>query len=231
MLVNLIPEFLSVLAAPDRAAAYHEYLDRHRPVLGAYWHNYVLDPESPHAEQIIAAALRADRTDLTRLLDDVDVVAIAEDALRRASVLRMRASSWWVAGASRSCVSSISPGAPTRRPTGWASRRSCCRCGSRTRWRTSSATRHPRVAPICGASSESWAATTTTGRPARGRHCASCWRTRGPPSRRHRRSRRGSSRGSTWATTAANIGACASWMPSCAVPPPVTSMPAASACA
>jgi len=87
MLVNLIPEFLSVLAAPDRAAAYHEYLDRHRPVLAAYWHNYVLDPESPHAEQIIAAALRADRADLQRLLDDVDVVAIAEDALRRATDL------------------------------------------------------------------------------------------------------------------------------------------------
>ncbi|HEV8398904.1 MAG TPA: DUF2268 domain-containing putative Zn-dependent protease [Gemmatimonadales bacterium] len=87
MLVNLIPEFLSVLAASDRAAAYHEYLDRHRPVLAAYWHNYVLDPESPHAEQIIASALRADRSDLTRLLDDVDVVAIAEDALRRATEL------------------------------------------------------------------------------------------------------------------------------------------------
>jgi hypothetical protein len=87
MLVNLIPEFLSVLAAPDRAAAYHEYLDRHRPVLAAYWHNYVLDPESPHAEQIIAAALRADRMDLIRLLHDVDVVAIAEDALRRATDL------------------------------------------------------------------------------------------------------------------------------------------------
>jgi len=87
MLVNLIPEFLSVLAAPDRAAAYHEYLDRHRPILAAYWHNYVLDPESPHAEQIIAAALRADRMDLIRLLQDVDVVGIAEEALRRATEL------------------------------------------------------------------------------------------------------------------------------------------------
>jgi hypothetical protein len=87
MLVNLIPEFLAVLAAPDRAAAYHEYLDRHRPVLAAYWHNYVLDLESPHAEQIVAAALRAERSDLARLLEDVDVVAIAEDALRRAAEL------------------------------------------------------------------------------------------------------------------------------------------------
>jgi len=85
MLVNLVPEFLATLAAPDPSAAYHEYLDRHRPVLGAYWQNYVLDPESPHAEPIIAAALRADRSDLQRLLEDVDVVAVAEDALRRAT--------------------------------------------------------------------------------------------------------------------------------------------------
>jgi len=85
MLVNLIPEFLATLAAPDPSAAYHEYLDRHRPVLGAYWQNYVLDPESPHVESIIDAALRADRSDLTRLLEDVDVVAIAEDALRHAT--------------------------------------------------------------------------------------------------------------------------------------------------
>jgi hypothetical protein len=87
MLVNLVPEFLSVLAAPNPAAAYDEYLDRHRPVLAAYWHNYVLDPDSPHAQGIRAAALRADRTDLKRLLEDIDVVAIAEDALRRATEL------------------------------------------------------------------------------------------------------------------------------------------------
>lgn len=87
MLVNLVPEFLATLSAPDPSAAYHEYLDRHRPVLSAYWQNYVLDPESPHAEPIIDTALRADRTDLKRLLEDVDVVAIAEDALRRATDL------------------------------------------------------------------------------------------------------------------------------------------------
>ncbi len=85
MLVNLVPEFLATLAAPDPSAAYHEYLDRHRPVLSAYWQNYVLDPESPHVESIIDTALHADRTDLTRLLEDVDVVAIAEEALRRAT--------------------------------------------------------------------------------------------------------------------------------------------------
>src|SRR5256886_10281323 len=83
MLVNLGPEFLGVVAAPDPPAAYHDYLDRHKPVLQSYWHNYVLDPTSPHAERVIAAALRAERTDLERLLEDVDVAAIADEALRR----------------------------------------------------------------------------------------------------------------------------------------------------
>src|SRR5258706_7538702 len=83
MLVNLVPEFLATLAAPSPSAAYHEYLDRHRPLLSAYWQNYVLDPASPHAEPIIETALRADRSDLRRLVEDVYVVASAEDALRR----------------------------------------------------------------------------------------------------------------------------------------------------
>ncbi|HEY6853145.1 MAG TPA: DUF2268 domain-containing putative Zn-dependent protease [Gemmatimonadales bacterium] len=83
MLVNLIPEFLSCCAAPDPVAAYHDYLDRHRPILASYWHNYVLALDSPHAADIIRDTLRAERADLRRLLDDVDVVAIAEEALRR----------------------------------------------------------------------------------------------------------------------------------------------------
>src|SRR5439155_26012267 len=72
-----------ILPKPHPTAAYHEYLDRHKPVLQSYWHNYVLDPTSPHAEQVIAATLRAERADLERLLEDVDVAAIAEDALQR----------------------------------------------------------------------------------------------------------------------------------------------------
>lgn len=84
MLVNLVPEFFACLAAPDPTAAYHDYLDRHRHILAAYWHNYVLDLDSPHAERVIADALRADRADLRRVLDDVDVVAAAEEALARA---------------------------------------------------------------------------------------------------------------------------------------------------
>lgn len=84
MLVNLVPEFLACATAPDPVGAYHAYLERHAPILGSYWHNYVLDLESPHAERVIATAVRADRTDLTRLLEDVDVARIAEEALGRA---------------------------------------------------------------------------------------------------------------------------------------------------
>src|SRR5712692_10134930 len=73
MLVDLVPEFLACVAAPDPVAAYGAYLDRHRPVLTSYWHNYVLDPESPHAARVIADALRADRPDLVRLLEEVNV--------------------------------------------------------------------------------------------------------------------------------------------------------------
>lgn len=83
MLFNLVPEFLACLAAPDPIAAYHEYLSRHRPVLASYWHNYVLDLDSPHAQGVIASALRADRGDLHRLLAGADVVTLAEEGLRR----------------------------------------------------------------------------------------------------------------------------------------------------
>ncbi|HJQ66062.1 MAG TPA: DUF2268 domain-containing putative Zn-dependent protease [Gemmatimonadales bacterium] len=83
MLVNLVPEFLACLAAPDPVAAYRSYLERHSPVLANYWHNYVLDLESPHAERVIAETLRAERGDLLRLLEDVDVVRIADDAQAR----------------------------------------------------------------------------------------------------------------------------------------------------
>jgi len=83
LLVNLVPEFLACVSAPDPVAAYHAYRDRHRPVIGSYWHNYVLDPDSPHATRVIEQTLKADRADLTRLLEDVDVVQIAEEALHR----------------------------------------------------------------------------------------------------------------------------------------------------
>lgn len=84
MLINLLPEFLEILVQPDPEAAYYRFLDAHRPLLAAYWNNYVLDLESPHAAPVIAAAVRADRSDLHALLDQVDVAALAEEALHRA---------------------------------------------------------------------------------------------------------------------------------------------------
>jgi len=53
VLINLVPDFLSVLGAPDRDAAWHRYFESHSAVLNAYWKNYVLEPESPAAENVI----------------------------------------------------------------------------------------------------------------------------------------------------------------------------------
>ena len=83
MLVNLVPEFLAMLKATDPLEAYHRYIDEHRPVLSAYWRNYVLDLESPHAEEVMLRALHADRRDLHAALEHVDVQSLADDALAR----------------------------------------------------------------------------------------------------------------------------------------------------
>lgn len=87
MLINLLPDFLAVLGAGDREGAYRQYRDSHRPILDAYWRNYVLDPDSPHAAEIVTAALRADRSDLHALAESADLVQLAEDAIARADAL------------------------------------------------------------------------------------------------------------------------------------------------
>jgi hypothetical protein len=86
MLVDLVPEFLAALDAPDPLDAYRRYLDAHRPVLAAYWRNYVLDLDSPHAGDVMRAALAATRRDLRQLLDDVNVPGLAADALHTCEV-------------------------------------------------------------------------------------------------------------------------------------------------
>ncbi len=83
MIINLIPEFFAALAAPDPLQAYHRYLDQHRAVLGAYWHNYVIDLDSPHAEGVMVRALAAQRKDLQHMLERVDVAAVAQETLAR----------------------------------------------------------------------------------------------------------------------------------------------------
>ena len=87
MLINLLPDFLAVLDASDREAAYRQYRDNHRPILDAYWRNYVLDPDTPHADEIVSAALRADRSDLYALAASTDLVQLAEEAITRAEEL------------------------------------------------------------------------------------------------------------------------------------------------
>ncbi len=90
MLRNLLPDFLEVLRAPDAEAAYRSYHDANRPILDAYWRNYVLDPDSPPAIPVIRAALRADRRDLIALAESVDIERVAEEAIARATeVLRL----------------------------------------------------------------------------------------------------------------------------------------------
>lgn len=81
MLINLIPEFLEIIASPNPAAAYRAFADAHRSLLTAYWRNYLLEPDSAPADGVVDAALRADRSDLRALLATVDVAAIAEEAL------------------------------------------------------------------------------------------------------------------------------------------------------
>lgn len=83
MLINLVPEFLAGLKAPDPMEAYRRYLSEHRPVLSAYWHNYILDLDSPHADEVMRRAVTADRRDLHALLDAHDLEAIVEDTMRR----------------------------------------------------------------------------------------------------------------------------------------------------
>lgn len=85
MLINLIPDFLEVLESADRVSAYHRYVEQHRPLLHAYWHNYVVDPEGAHYTDVVRGAMQADYADLDAMLRRVDLVTLA-----RSTELRCR---------------------------------------------------------------------------------------------------------------------------------------------
>lgn len=87
MLINLLPDFLTVLSSADRIAAYHRYFDTHRRWLEPYWHNYVLDPNGPHFRDVVRMAALADRSDLRALLERSDVIELARQAERRCNEL------------------------------------------------------------------------------------------------------------------------------------------------
>lgn len=79
MLINLLPDFFSILDSTDRLAAYQRYFDSHRKILEPYWHNYVIDPDSPHFTDIARATVSAARTDLTAMLERTDVMSLARN--------------------------------------------------------------------------------------------------------------------------------------------------------
>jgi hypothetical protein len=79
MLINLLPDFLAILDSTDRIAAYQQYFESHRRLLQAYWHNYVIDPDSPHYADVVRSTVLADRDDLRAMLDRTDVVSIARE--------------------------------------------------------------------------------------------------------------------------------------------------------
>ncbi len=88
MLINLLPQFLSVLQNADPASAYERYVDEHRELLEAYWCNYVIEPVGPQFDDIVRDTIGADRSDLTELLAHVDVpTLVSETAARCADLL------------------------------------------------------------------------------------------------------------------------------------------------
>ncbi len=87
MLINLVPRFIDAFHASDSHRAYRLYIEENKSLLEAYWHNYVLDIDSPHAEEVIERTLSATRYDLEELLDNVDIEALVTETTERAEEL------------------------------------------------------------------------------------------------------------------------------------------------
>ncbi len=87
MLINLLPDFFAVLDSTDRLAAYQRYFAAHRKILEPYWHNYVIDPDSPHFTDIARSTVNATRTDLSTMLERTDIVSLARNAEQQCAEL------------------------------------------------------------------------------------------------------------------------------------------------
>ena len=83
MLINLLPDFFAILDSTDRIAAYRSFFESHRRILQAYWHNYVIDPDSPHFVDVVRSTVMADRSDLRSMLERTDVVSLVRDTEAR----------------------------------------------------------------------------------------------------------------------------------------------------
>lgn len=79
MLINLLPDFFAILDSTDRLAAYQRYFATHRKILEPYWHNYVIDPDSPHFADIVRSTVSPSRADLNAMLDRTDIPALARN--------------------------------------------------------------------------------------------------------------------------------------------------------
>ncbi|MEA3244716.1 MAG: DUF2268 domain-containing putative Zn-dependent protease [Gemmatimonadota bacterium] len=87
MLINLLPDFFAVLQSAEPEAAYRRYLEAHRPLLDAYWHNYVIEPVGPQFDEVVRDVVRADRDDLRAMLARTDVVTLARETILRCRTL------------------------------------------------------------------------------------------------------------------------------------------------
>ncbi len=87
MIINLLPDFFAVLQSADPDTAYLTYLDTHREILEAYWYNYVIEPVGPQFTDVVREIVRADRADLTALLERTNVAALAEATEARCAEL------------------------------------------------------------------------------------------------------------------------------------------------
>jgi hypothetical protein len=87
MLINLLPDFFAVLQSTDPVTAYHRYFEMHRPLLEAYWHNYVIEPAGPHFHEVVRDTVRADRADLRAMLERIDVLALARATEEQCALL------------------------------------------------------------------------------------------------------------------------------------------------
>ncbi|HJQ19749.1 MAG TPA: hypothetical protein VJ867_05310 [Gemmatimonadaceae bacterium] len=83
MLINLLPDFFAILDSTDRITAYRSYFETHRRLLQAYWHNYVIDPDSPHFADVVRSTVLAERDDLRDMLERTDVVTLVRETEAR----------------------------------------------------------------------------------------------------------------------------------------------------
>jgi hypothetical protein len=83
MLINLVPDFLAALQSSDRVDAYRSYFEKHRRLLEAYWHNYVIDPDGPDFIEIVRSTVEADRSDLHALLEQDDIMGRVREVYAR----------------------------------------------------------------------------------------------------------------------------------------------------